>query len=241
MCEVEDRTLTSFGLDFLPTLTNLGGAACALCAWSVRNTEELLSVAPRRRFANLLILSTLAHLYISANGVQLQCCYNCLPPPVLNFPSTSTTSERQLDSTSLPNGYISSFLVTMDGMLQIDPNTSRDGLDPCTVCTVFPVFLFVAGIRPGSSSKERHFATPFKIGEGISGLHVLLTVAHYNLDVKIKRIIPHHFPIASFGILRENPSSLTLNCSEAKVMLVPRSCSPTSFVLRTGLFPSLNG
>lgn len=40
MCEVEDRTLTSFGLDFLPNLTNLGGAACALCVWSVRYPEK---------------------------------------------------------------------------------------------------------------------------------------------------------------------------------------------------------
>lgn len=239
MCEVEDRTLTSFGLDFLPTLTNLGGAACALCAWSVRNAEELPSVAPRRLFANPLILSTLAYLYISANGVQLQYCYNCLPPPALNFPSSSTTSERQLHS--LLNGYISSFLVTTNGMLQFDPNNSRDGFDPCTVCPVFLVFLFVAGIRPGASSKERHFAIPVNIGKGIFGLYVLLTVPHHHMGVKIELIIPHHFSIASFVILKENPSSLTLNCNKTEVMLVPRSCSPTSCALPTGLFPSLNG
>lgn len=71
MCEVEDRTLTSFGLDFLPTLTNLGGAACALCAWSVRYPEKMPSVAPCRPFANLLILS--ACLYIRLQPMVCNC------------------------------------------------------------------------------------------------------------------------------------------------------------------------
>lgn len=199
--------------------------------------DKTPSVAPRRPFANLLILSNSSACKLQPMRSKLNCPLDCLPSPASNFWSRSTTNEWQLNSASNFNSLHSSppqtgwHKLTQTARAMVVILAQFDNHKLTTAYSSFYSLLL--------GFKGRQVATPVRArSKKSSGIVMIFTCRSHSIGYLITttRLFrsnspyrsPQHLPITISVIPKKKTSSLHTHLHGAEVTLIPRSCSSSS-------------